>query len=218
MWDDYEATQTLFRRIQRQTRGGRNLAGPVQWLVRSPRKQRYLQASIGPRPLEFGQICGRNKCSPSWNASKSVEECEVHSGADNGHRPRWCGCRQAVFQIPVGIAKFYSFTLFWSRHGLGRKDDLLGHVQRTASRKRCRVWGSLLIPWASMRVPSHGQPREKLIRDQCVTGIRDDKLRADLLRHKKDDGARRSRCRSNCTWPFGWVSRWSYLNARLRVQ
>ena len=28
---------------------------------------------------------------------------------------------------------------------------------------------------------------------------------------------RRSRCRSNCTWPFGWVSRWSYINARLRV-
>ena len=30
--------------------------------------------------------------------------------------------------------------------------------------------------------------------------------------------SRRSRCRSNCTWPFGWVSRWSYLNARLRAQ
>ena len=29
--------------------------------------------------------------------------------------------------------------------------------------------------------------------------------------------SRRSRCRSNCTWPFGWVSQWSYLNARLRV-
>ena len=29
---------------------------------------------------------------------------------------------------------------------------------------------------------------EELIRDRFVTGIFDDKLRAELLRHKKDDG------------------------------
>ena len=38
-----------------------------------------------------------------------------------------------------------------------------------------------------------------------------------LWRRTPGQLARRSRCRSNCTWPFGWVSRWSYLNARLRV-
>ena len=32
-------------------------------------------------------------------------------------------------------------------------------------------------------------PEEELIRDRFVTGIRDDKLRAELLRHKKDDGS-----------------------------
>ena len=32
-------------------------------------------------------------------------------------------------------------------------------------------------------------PEEELIRDRFVTGIRDDKLHAELLRHKKDDGS-----------------------------
>ena len=32
-------------------------------------------------------------------------------------------------------------------------------------------------------------PEGELIRDRFVTGIRDDKLRAELLRHKKDDGS-----------------------------
>ena len=45
------------------------------------------------------------KCSPIWNASRSIKECEVHSGADDGHRPRWCGRRQAVFRIPAGMEK-----------------------------------------------------------------------------------------------------------------
>ena len=32
-------------------------------------------------------------------------------------------------------------------------------------------------------------PEEELMRDRFVTGVRDDKLRAELLRHKKDDGS-----------------------------
>jgi hypothetical protein len=31
-------------------------------------------------------------------------------------------------------------------------------------------------------------PEQELIRDRFVTGIYNDKLRAELLRHKKDDG------------------------------
>ena len=35
---------------------------------------------------------------------------------------------------------------------------------------------------------SMNNPEEELIRDRFVTGVRDDKLRAELLRHKKEDG------------------------------
>ena len=35
---------------------------------------------------------------------------------------------------------------------------------------------------------SMNNPKEELIRDRFVTGVRDDKLRAELLRHKKEDG------------------------------
>ena len=35
---------------------------------------------------------------------------------------------------PVGMAKFYSFTLFWPRRGLGGRMTFFGHVQTTALR------------------------------------------------------------------------------------
>ena len=48
---------------------------------------------------------------------------------------------------------------------------------------RCKYHG-LRCEYRSMT-----NPEEELIRDRFVTGVRDDKLRAELLRHKKDDGS-----------------------------
>ena len=48
---------------------------------------------------------------------------------------------------------------------------------------RCKHHGSR-CDYKSMK-----NPEDELIRDRFVTGVRDDKLRAELLRHKRDDGS-----------------------------
>ena len=83
------------------------------------------------------------------------------------------------------MVKLYSFTLFWPRHGLGGEDDLFGHVHESVAgfQAQCKYHG-LRCEYRHM-----ANPEEELIRDRFASGIRDDKLRAELLRHTKDDGS-----------------------------
>ena len=84
-----------------------------------------------------------------------------------GTDPSWrCGGRQAVFRIPVGMAKFYSFTLFWPRHGLGGKDALLGHVQTSASQSVAEFEACCKYHVLRCEYRHLANPEEELIRDR----------------------------------------------------
>ena len=130
-------------------------------------------------------ICGRNKCSPSWNPSRSVEECEVHVVPTMGTDPDDADADKQYSGYPWE----WQDSIFSLYSG---QDTVFAERMTFLDTSKQRIHESVAEFEAhGLRCEYHhmANPEEEVIRDQFVTGIRVDKLLAELLRHKKDDGS-----------------------------